>query len=393
VSGGRAVLAIAGNELRRVARDRVALIVGIAVPIVIMLVVGSAFGSEDDALDVGLLDRDRTPASADLVASLEDAGGLSVTTYDDPDDLRLDVRTDVVNAGLVVPRGYGDDLERGRTVPVEMLVDPTSTAAAAVSATVQGAVSDESVRLAAGRVTATHTDGPLADSLAAVDRVMPTQDAVVVHATPVGDQGRAVGAFDYTVPANMVLFVFVATIALGVGLAGDRRLGLVRRMLATPHRTGTILAGIGGAKLAFSVLQSVLLVSVGTLLFGFSWGSPVGAGLLIVLWALVATSVGLVVGTVVGDPDQARAVSSPVAIAMGMLGGCMWPLEIVPPIMRTVGHVVPHAWAMDAWSSLALDGEGVGAVTTELLVLAGFALVLGTIAVLRLRSLARHGAA
>jgi len=103
VSGGRAVLAIAGNELRRVARDRVALIVGIAVPLVIMLVVGSAFGSEDDALDVGLLDRDRTPASADLVASLEDAGGLSVTTYDDPDDLRLEVRTDVENAGLVIP--------------------------------------------------------------------------------------------------------------------------------------------------------------------------------------------------------------------------------------------------------------------------------------------------
>jgi ABC-2 type transport system permease protein len=76
-----------------------------------------------------------------------------------------------------------------------------------------------------------------------------------------------------------------------------------------------------------------------------------------------------------------------------MLGGCMWPLEIVPPVMRTVGHAVPHAWAMDAWTALALDGEGVGAVTTELLVLAAFALVLGTIAVLRLRALARTGAA
>jgi ABC-2 type transport system permease protein len=70
---------------------------------------------------------------------------------------------------------------------------------------------------------------------------------------------------------------------------------------------------------------------------------------------------------------------------MGMLGGCMWPLEIVPPVMRTVGHAVPQAWAMDAWIALVFDGAGLGDVAGDLAVLAGFAVVLGLLARRQLR--------
>ena len=75
----------------------------------------------------------------------------------------------------------------------------------------------------------------------------------------------------------------------------------------------------------------------------------------------------------------------PIAIALAMLGGCMWPLEIVPPFMRTIGHLAPHAWAMDAWVALIFDREGVGGIAVELAVLAGFAVVLGLLARRRLQ--------
>jgi ABC-2 type transport system permease protein len=118
--------------------------------------------------------------------------------------------------------------------------------------------------------------------------------------------------------------------------------------------------------------------------FGVSWGDPVGAALLVVLFAAVATGVGLLVGATVDDPDQAQAVGVPIAIALGMLGGCMWPLEIVPPVMRTIGHLTPQAWAMDGWIALVFDGDGVGAIVPQLAVLAAFAIVLGLAARWRL---------
>src|SRR5690606_20607488 len=112
----------------------------------------------------------------------------------------------------------------------------------------------------------------------------------------------------------------------------------------------------------FALVQSTLIVLVGWGLFGVDWGDPRGVVLVVVLFAVVATAVGLLVGATVSDPDQAQAVGIPVAIGLGMLGGCMWPLDIVPPLMRTLGHVAPHAWAMDAWVALVLDGEAVSAI-------------------------------
>jgi ABC-2 type transport system permease protein len=120
--------------------------------------------------------------------------------------------------------------------------------------------------------------------------------------------------------------------------------------------------------------------------FGVDWGDPVGALLLVVLFALVATAVGLLVGSIVSDVDQAQSVGAPVAIAMGMLGGCMWPLAIVPQPMRVLGHITPHAWAMDAWIKLVFDGDGVGAIVPQLAVLTAFAAVLGVGAARRLRA-------
>ena len=221
-----------------------------------MLVAGSTFGGGQGTSTVGLLDRDGSEASAGLAGVSRTPAACRSGPTTTLDDLRLDVRTSVVNAGLVIPPAYGDDMDAGPDRPRRGARRPRLDHAAAVGATVQGAVGDESVRLAAGRFTATHTDGLLPDSLAMVDRVAPTQPPVEVATVPVAGDRSEGGAFDYAVPANLVLFVFVSTITLGAALAGDRRLGLVRRMLATPHRPGTILAGIGGAKLAFSILQS-----------------------------------------------------------------------------------------------------------------------------------------
>ena len=99
----------------------------------------------------------------------------------------------------------------------------------------------------------------------------------------------------------------------------------------------------------------------------------------------MATFAGLFVGAIATDQEQAAAIATPIAIALGMLGGCMWPLALVPPIMQTIGHVTPQAWAMDAWLTLIWERGGVAAIAGPLAVLAGFAVALGVLATWRLR--------
>ena len=117
---------------------------------------------------------------------------------------------------------------------------------------------------------------------------------------------------------------------------------------------------------------------------GFNYTAP-AALLLTVTFALVATGVGMLGGSVLRNAEQATSIGPPVGIALGMLGGCMWPLAIVPEPMRVLGHLFPQAWAMDAFIALIARNTGLGGITRELAVLAAFAAVLLALAVWRLR--------
>jgi ABC-2 type transport system permease protein len=380
----RAIAAIAFNEIRLIARDRVALFFVVALPAAIMFIIGSTFGGME-SLQVGVLDRDDTASSRALVAALDRGDGLDVERFDSLDGLRREVRTGTVGAGLVVPDGYGAALGSDDGATVELVADPSSAAAAAAQASVRAAVGDLAVRFAAARTASEATGADLATTQQLADGLADELPVAGVRRESVDDgEDATLSSFSYTAPSNLVLFTFINTVVAGSILAVERRDGITRRMLATPHGTGTILAGIGAAKLTFALLQSALLVGIGAVVFGVSWGDPVGAALLVVLFAAVATGVGLLVGATVDDPDQAQAVGVPIAIALGMLGGCMWPLEIVPPVMRTIGHLSPQAWAMDGWIALVFDGDGVGAIVPQLAVLAAFAIVLGLAARWRL---------
>lgn len=381
----RAVATIAGNDLRLAARDRVALFFIVLLPVAIITIIGTTFGGAQ-SIDVAVVDHDGSAASRALVATLDRTDRVDVAAMDDEDTLRRDVRMGSVSAGLIVPEGYGAALDRGDDAAVQMVADPTSTSTAAVQATVRAAVGERAVVVAAGRAV---TDGDPGDLAAATDtaaELAATVPRTGVATVDVGDRdGPELGAFDYTAPANLVLFTFVNTLVAGSMLANERRQGITRRMLVTPHGTGTVLAGIGASKLLFALVQSALIVVIGGVVFGVGWGDPLGAALVIVLFAVVATSVGLFVGATVREPEQAQSVGTPIAIGLGMLGGCMWPLDIVPPAMRAAGHLTPHAWAMDAWIELVFGGEGVGGIVVELAVLAGFASVLAVLAARRLR--------
>ena len=98
----RAIGTIAANELRRAAQDRVAMFFVVGLPVMIIVLIGTTFG-DMEGFEVGVLDRDGTPASDDLAATLDGNDGISVEGYDSIDVLRRDIRTGGIAAGIVVP--------------------------------------------------------------------------------------------------------------------------------------------------------------------------------------------------------------------------------------------------------------------------------------------------
>ena len=385
-SAPRQAAAIAGANLRRTFRDRTALFFIVVLPVVIIVVIGSTFGGDEDAFEVGVVDGDRGSAlSRELVARLRRSDVLDLASYRTVGGLRRAVRREELAAGLVVPPGYEAALRGGGQARLQLVADPTSDATPAVRAAVAAAVSGQGVVAAAARVAAAETGADFDQAVGTARRLEGRAGTVGVEARTIGSEVNPVkNRFAYTAPSNLVLFVFVNTVATAGALVESRRLGVSRRMLATPASSRTILAGEALGRFAVALVQALLILGVGALLFGVEWGEPGAAAALVVAFVLVSTGAGMLVGAVARTGDQAGAVGAPVGIALGMLGGCMWPLEVVGDTMRAVGHVVPHAWAMDAWQDLVFDRAGLAAVAPELGVLAAWAAALLVVAAWRL---------
>jgi hypothetical protein len=54
-------------------------------------------------------------------------------------------------------------------------------------------------------------------------------------------------------------------------------------------------------------------------------------------------------GTVFRTSQQPVWLGPWIGVFLGLLGGCMWPLEVVPPFMKTLAHLWPVGYAIDAY--------------------------------------------
>jgi len=318
--------------------------------------------------------------------ALDRAGSLVVTRYPSVGALRVALSRAEISAGVVLPAGMDRSERRGATVEVTVLAEQANSTQQAAVTAVSSVITAQGGQLQAARFATEHASGTFAANLARAAALAPHVVRVEVH-TVQAESSRSVlpEGFSYSAPTQLVLFVFINALAGGAAIIETRRLGMYERMATAPIRARTIIVGETLTYVSIALVQAVLIVVVGAVAFGVSWGNPLGAAVLIVVWAMVGAGAGMLSGTLFRTPEQATAIGPATGIALGMLGGCMWPLAIVSSAMRSVGHVTPHAWAVDAWTTLVARGGTVVTIGPQLAVLAGFAAVFLMLATVRLR--------
>ena len=378
-------LAMASASFRRISRDRTALFFLVVLPVVVILVIGTVVGQQG-SFRVGLVDEGAGAEGGRIVAGLESSSGVDLERFAGADAARTALRRGELDTVVVLPAGMDAALAARRQVEVTVLTDRTNATHRAAASAVSSVVADRAARIQAARVHQGVTGGALAGSEAVVEAIAEGVAPVAVRSTVVdSESGHLPSGFGQSAPTMLVLFVFITSLAGGGAVIESGRLGIHARMLAAPVTPRSIVAGESLSYLGIALAQSAIIVAVGVGVFGVRWGDPLAAAAVVTVWALVGTGTGMLAGTLFRTPEQAAATGTMVGIAAGMLGGAMWPLEIVGPVMRAAGHLVPHAWAIDAWVEIMSRGGGVADVATELTVLAGFAVALLALSAVRLR--------
>jgi ABC-2 type transport system permease protein len=371
---------------RQISRDRLALAGMFLLPVVVGALLVSIYESEDPdvrPIELGVLAGD-DPVAESIVGQLQDNRIVDVWAFEDQASLERALRLRDMEAGLVIPPGVGgqsdvsaidgDTSDSSDSGTVQLLGPPTIAAPGGVRAAVEAAVAETAAALYTGR--AVDPTGSTAAQLAT--------GAEELGAAPRANDAdsdasrfRLQGAASSAIVATMVLFVFTNTMVGGGAMVSElRESGILARARTSRATSATLAGGIATMMATYALFQGTLVLATGTVLFDVEWRSLGATSMTLVATAFVAGGLGLLFGSVLPSSELSVTVGGPFGFFLAMVGGAVWPLEIVGPTLQTIGHSMPHAWAVDALQDAAIEGAGLADVVVPLAVLAVAALAL-----------------
>ncbi len=301
---------------------------------------------------------------------------------------------------LVIPVGFGEALLAGETAVLDFQQLPNNTNGDVAARAVQTAVSTISQPLVAARnaTAAAENQQPFASEAARTAYFNASLDMAQelaaetpqrVNLTQPDTANINVNSYDPAAQSSagqLITWVFIPLLGTSAFLAFERDKGTLRRLLTTPTKKATFLLGAITSNYLQALVQMVILVTFAIYVMGVNWGQSLpGLAIMLVTFGLASVAFGVMLGTFVKTTGQANNLSIMLGMAMALLGGCWWPMELFPPAMQTAVKVLPTTWAMQGLTDLALRGQGISGILPESGVLLGFAVLFFLFGIWRFR--------
>ncbi|WP_204163693.1 ABC transporter permease [Nocardioides solisilvae] len=185
------------------------------------------------------------------------------------------------------------------------------------------------------------------------------------------------GLFDRVGPALLAVFpFFVMFLVTSVTTLRERTGGTLERLLAMPMGRLDFLVGYAVAFALLAAAQSVLAVGVSVGLLDLDVRGPLWLLTVVaVADAVLGTALGLCVSAFARTEFQAVQFMPAVVVPQILLCGLLVPRDEMPPVLATVGDLLPLSFAVDAMSGLSRS-TATGEVWQDVAVVAAFAVAL-----------------
>jgi ABC-2 type transport system permease protein len=150
--------------------------------------------------------------------------------------------------------------------------------------------------------------------------------------------------------AGMMLFFafFTGSYAMMSILQEDEN-GTLSRLFSTPTSRTAILAGKLFSVLLMVLVQSLVMIAIGTLAFRINWGAPLAITMNIIGQVAAASGLGVLLISFLKNSKQAGPVMGGGLTVLGMLGGLFSVSVKMPAGFDTLALFTPQGWAIHSW--------------------------------------------
>ena len=342
--------------LKIVSAHRVYILVYLVLLSLVGLFLGLAYGTtdgeafEETSTRVAVIDRDDSELSRALTVRALD-GNVRVDVEDEKRAIQDALARDTASYLLVIPEGWGEGLvdaaQAGEDAPsLETYVSYRSGEGRLLDIEVTG-YADGLYGMAAT------LGGDASEIVAATDAAWEPETSVSMveqEATPLPQ--RLVVAFNFaSYPVLSAVVVCIAVLMSSVNGWAVRSRRLASPEPARSRNVALLMTCVVIALVTWAWIFGIDVVVLGTKAVGTSPVQIALVGLALLVYALVAASIGFLLGQVGISENAANAAANILGMVMSFLGGAWTGLSLLPDSLIAIAHFVPAYW-----TTLAVEG-------------------------------------
>ena len=372
---------IAKKDLTELFRNRLGLVLLIVMPLFMMIMVGFIYPSNGTISDlkIGLVNEDSpfnssTAPSQALLMGLTQINDqthmLVITNVSSQGDLKDLVQRGELEGGILIPSNFSQSLLIGQQGTLIIVSDESNPQ---ISATIQAAL--------------TGVFNAMSEKLA-INNVAPlnaTNSLAVVQPYNIQTQGVVSGHpsyFDFIAPGIMAMTVMMSVMTgLPVAISQEKEIGTMDGMMVAPVNRLSILLGKTMAQTGRGLIQGVIILALAIGIFGVAiQGNILLVFALLLLGVFSFVGLGIVITSFTKDQETAQMLMMTLMFPMMFLSGVFFPIQQMPWYMQDISKVLPLTYASDALRKVMVLGAGIPQISTELIILIVFGIIMIAIA-------------
>ncbi|NHJ04350.1 MAG: ABC transporter permease [Candidatus Heimdallarchaeota archaeon] len=287
-------------------RSRITVFLFIVYPIILLLLFGSIFASQDSySFHLEIKDNDNTSLSQNLVQKLEDVEVLDINYLTADIDPRVYLQENDLHSCLVIPQNWTRDIYATEITisNVTLIIDPTSSSARRVTQIVVKTVKDFSMSL--------NTSSPL------------------ININEISFHSETLSYIDYFIPG------IIGVSIMNIGILGTinrqvhfRLSGLFRKLATTPITRWEYFISEIIWQFILAFISSVVIMFTAWIAFGFSWVSFVHLVLVIILVGVIVFSgIGMLISQLTINPNNTFAIGTLITLPLLFLSGVFFDIS------------------------------------------------------------------
>jgi len=371
------VLRIALNDVRVVLKDRMVIVWWLAMPLAFVFMFSFMIGDRtQDRTWLPVIKMDDHELADIFIDQLRaEKYQVDVKPASDVNEVRYWSRA------VVIPADFSQRILAGERVDLTLTEGQGSAEKllAAQALLVRALIRFNTAIPAAGLIERGWSDESKSDLLAELAK---PQSLTVQNAQHFSLRPPPSG-FAFTLPAYLVMFTMMMTVMYGgITLVHERSEKRISRLVAAPVSVFEIFLGKMLGRMLQPVLQGGLLIVAGVTLFDVNLGDhPLALIPVILTFAFFCGALGLLFGVLFRTEQQVNGFGILATMVLAALGGCWWPLDVVPKTFKTIAMFTPTYWAIQGLHDVMSFGKSWSAVLPECVVLTAFGVALTAIAI------------